>query len=201
MFKAKQSRSFYSKFIVVIMVTVAAAASVYYVHHQIASEQTLAYNRYIFAGDERDIHDVERLFADPDDRYLLTTRPEYDVRSMMTYRMSEYDDPSTVGNLTIMIARDKAIGNFIGFTAHHKLSFYRSKLLFLAIDAQARGKGYGRSMIMQALHDMRREGARKVVLDAREENKRARALYESVGFKEQYVSHGFVRYEVDVTAL
>jgi ribosomal protein S18 acetylase RimI-like enzyme len=157
-----------------------------------------AYKRYLFNDDERDIKDVASIYADPTDNYLLHTRPVYDVRAMMSNRASQYDDPSTYGDLTIMIARDKNSGEFIGFTAHQKLSFFKSKLLFLAIAKDARGKGYGRTLAQQAIADMKREGARKVVLDVREENQPARTLYESLGFKAMSSSRGFVHYGLDL---
>lgn len=185
-----------------LALAIAAGSSVAYFFRpatQIEAKDT-AYTRYLFNDDVRDIKDVAALFADPANGYLLHTRPvgTYNVAAMMSYRASQYDDPSTYGDLTIMIARDKKTGDFIGFTAHQKLSFFKSKLLFLAITNDARGKGYGRALAQGAIADMKREGARKVVLDVREENKPARALYESLGFKPMSSSSGFVHHGLDL---
>lgn len=185
-----------------LALAIAAGSSVAYLFKQHTDTQVkeVAYNRYLFNDDERDIKDVATIFADPANGYLLHTRPvgTYNVRSMMSNRASQYDDPSTYGDLTIMIARDKNTGDFIGFTAHQKLSFYKSKLLFLAIANDARGKGYGRMLAQHANADMKREGARKVVLDVREENKPARTLYESLNFKPMSSSRGFIHYGLDL---
>lgn len=184
--------SFKKRMMLTGLMIVAGASVGYWLTHRDADS---AIKRYVFAGDERDIKAVEALFADPDNRYLLTTRDWYDVRTMMLNKMSDFVDPSTYGDLTINIAREKDTDAFIGFTAHHRLSFYKSKLLFLAIASDMRGKGYGRKMAQMALDDMKADGAMKVVLDVREENDRARSLYKSLGFKERSISGGFVHCE------
>jgi ribosomal protein S18 acetylase RimI-like enzyme len=188
----------------ILALAIAAGTGVAYLLKQrsyVAQEQELPFTRYLFNDDERDIQDVEKLFADPKNGYLLHTRPAgtYNVRAMMSNRMSHYEDPSTYGDLTIMIARDTKTGDLIGFTAHHKVTFYKSKLLFLAVDEAQRGKGYGKKLAQAAIADMKREGALRVILDVREENKPARTLYESLGFKPGPTSHGFVKYELSLT--
>ena len=189
----RNSISWQKKAILATSMTLLGGSIGYWLAHR---SDTSALHRYAFAGDERDIKAVEQLFEDPDNRYLLTTRDWYDVRTMMLNRMSDFSDPATYGDLTIKIAREKDTDAFVGFTAHHPLSFYKSKLLFLAVAPDMRGKGYGRALAQGALDDMKAEGALKAVLDVREENTPARKLYNSLGFKDRSISGGFVRTEI-----
>jgi GNAT superfamily N-acetyltransferase len=52
----------------------------------------------------------------------------------------------------------------------------------LFIDEAARGQGLGRAMVLAALDRAEARGARRIELDTKEGNLRARGLYEALGF-------------------
>lgn len=140
------------------------------------------YYIYAFNDDERDIQDIQSTFMD--DFYWLTTRDSYDVRAMLTRRTSDFTDPTLNNNMNIYVMRDKATDGLIGFVTFFSLSFYKGQVLFLSVNKAFRGKGYGRALVSYALEQMKHKGMIKATLFTRLDNKPARALYESLGFKE-----------------
>ncbi|NLB46191.1 MAG: ribosomal protein S18-alanine N-acetyltransferase [Microbacteriaceae bacterium] len=54
----------------------------------------------------------------------------------------------------------------------------------IAVDAGARGKGYGRTLMNELLDEATRRDVRQVFLEVRADNPVARRLYESLGFAE-----------------
>lgn len=54
----------------------------------------------------------------------------------------------------------------------------------IAVDAGARGKGYGRTLMNELLDEATRRDVRQVFLEVRADNPVARRLYESLGFTE-----------------
>ncbi|WP_306233061.1 ribosomal protein S18-alanine N-acetyltransferase [Agrococcus beijingensis] len=54
----------------------------------------------------------------------------------------------------------------------------------IAVDAEARGRGIGRALLAELLAEAGRRGVRELFLEVRADNPVARALYESVGFRE-----------------
>lgn len=141
-----------------------------------------SYYIYPFNDDERDIQDIEKIFMD--DFYWLTTRDSYDVRAMLTRRTSDFADPTVNNDMFIYVMRDKATDGLIGFVTFFKLSFYKGQVLFLSVNREFRGKGYGRALVSYALDQMKNMGMIKAKLFTRLDNKPARALYESLGFQE-----------------
>ena len=57
-----------------------------------------------------------------------------------------------------------------------------AQLMSIAVDAEARGRGLGRALLARFLDELAHAGARSVVLEVREGNVAARALYASLGF-------------------
>lgn len=74
-------------------------------------------------------------------------------------------------------------GKAVGFSA----TYYKSKLvghiLFIVVDKDARGKGYAKALVNDALQNLFAQGCVKVSLDTRTGNTRARSLYSSLGFQ------------------
>lgn len=62
-------------------------------------------------------------------------------------------------------------------------------LFEVATAPHARGRGYGRRIVLSALKWARLRGARIAWLQVEEDNRAARSLYESIGFRELYRYH------------
>lgn len=58
----------------------------------------------------------------------------------------------------------------------------RMRLYSLAVDPRARGRGVGRTLLLDVLAEAQRRGAAVVSLEVREDNAAARELYRSEGF-------------------
>jgi mycothiol synthase len=57
------------------------------------------------------------------------------------------------------------------------------RIYMLGVDPDYRGRGFGRQLLLVGLSYLRSKGLRVVQLTVDRENKAARALYKSVGFK------------------
>lgn len=154
------------------------------------------YILYEFVGDERDVREVEQLFEQ--DLYWLTSRDYYNVREMMLKHSSDYDDPSKDGDLHIYIMRDKTTDAFMGFTAYHKLSFYKGKILFVGVAPAYRGKHLAGDLVQFDFEQLKKMGLKKAMLTARVDNKPARRAYEREGMKSYMEHDGFMYYEKDL---
>lgn len=180
---------------IVLLGSIAVGSGITYwaMHNKGAVGTDKPYVLYEFKGDERDIKDVEKMFER--DLYWLTTRDYYDVRGMMLKRSSDYDDPSKDGDLTVYIMRDKATDGLIGFTAYLRLSFYKGKILFIAVNPEFRGMRYAGELVKFDFDQFKKMGMIKGMLTTRVENAAARKAYEREGFKEYMIHDGFVYYE------
>ena len=58
------------------------------------------------------------------------------------------------------------------------------RILSLAVDPDARRQGVARALLKEAEKRVRERGGKELVLELREDNAAARALYESLGFKQ-----------------
>jgi ribosomal protein S18 acetylase RimI-like enzyme len=61
----------------------------------------------------------------------------------------------------------------------------RGYLQRLAVHPAAQGRGIGRALVLDGLRWLKRKGAERVVVNTQDGNWRARALYESLGFRVQ----------------
>jgi len=99
-------------------------------------------------------------------------------------------------DLTFKICQEE--DRVVGFSAYSKKSLFIGHILFIIVDQSARKKGYARLLVKDALQDLFAQGCIKVTLDTRTGNKRARALYTSLGFTlleedENYVHFAFYK--------
>lgn len=59
-----------------------------------------------------------------------------------------------------------------------------AELLTIAIAPEQQGRGWGRALLNELLETLRRQGCRRLLLEVRESNRPARALYSKCGFIE-----------------
>lgn len=94
-----------------------------------------------------------------------------------------FDDPPSTSSLLVA----EADGAPQGFVYLEEMRDYFTLELhghigILAVDAGAEGRGAGRALMTAAENWARSRGYRKLTLSVFEENRRARAVYEHVGF-------------------
>jgi ribosomal-protein-alanine N-acetyltransferase len=70
----------------------------------------------------------------------------------------------------------------LGFVIAHLLSV-ETHILNLAVDPEYQGRGYGRALLYALLNYAAERRERRAILEVRESNKKAQALYLSAGFR------------------
>jgi GNAT superfamily N-acetyltransferase len=95
--------------------------------------------------------------------------------------------PSTEQLLYILEAEDVPVGNL--WLCRREDSFQSGMFVYnVRIDEQYRGRGYGRAAMLLAEEEARRRGLDKISLNVFGGNTVARALYSSLGYRENAVS-------------
>lgn len=115
------------------------------------------------------------------DKYWLSASPNYSPEFMLEHK-NPYKSVLYDGKLHIKVAREH--NAFAGFTAYYMESKDTGKILFLAVDHAFRGKGFGKTLTQYAIDQLKKMGAKQIVLTTRTTNYPAQKIYESVGFKE-----------------
>ena len=95
----------------------------------------------------------------------------------------------------IFLARDDG-GSLIGFICFWVL-LGEMHILNLAVRTDARRKGYGRSLVLEALDFAAGMGARSATLEVREKNVAAVRLYERLGFVRAGMRKGYYEFPRD----
>lgn len=101
--------------------------------------------------------------------------------------------------MTALDENGEPAGHFILRLADYEAGTIR--MGFIVVDPRVRGKGYGRQMMEQALkYVFEVLGMKKVSLGVFENNPKAKACYESVGFKEKEYVPEYLNYSETVYA-
>lgn len=137
-----------------------------------------------FYTPQRDRQDILNLFYR--NLYWLTTNKNYSAEFMLDTKSPNEYDTRYFGKFHIKVLRTREDGNdsFVGFVGYYMKNFYEGTILFLAIHEDFRGKHYGEQLLMDAIAELKKQGASIITLLTWLHNKRSRALYERVGFVE-----------------
>ena len=87
----------------------------------------------------------------------------------------------------LLVCMDEEIIGFAGFW----LVVDEAQVTNIAIKQDWQSRGYGRVLVSRLMQEARNKGALTISLEVRESNKRARKLYEKLGFKEAGVRSGY----------
>ncbi|NBV40697.1 GNAT family N-acetyltransferase [bacterium] len=114
----------------------------------------------------------------------------YDIDFMLDYESSVQHVKKHDLRLTVL----ENDGSVVGFCAVYKKGLFWGQVLFVVVDEQYRGKGFAKTLLLDALSYLfDQEHCVKVTLVTRKENKAARALYEKIGFvvdqEDQYLEY------------
>lgn len=177
------------KIILVLSLTLGAGIGYYFTHQPSASISTqtttnqshdkISIDEYDQARDEKAIKDIFY-----DEYYWLYPDESYDVEThvgFMLQHKAPNENPLYVGTLNIKVLHVN--GQFAGFTAYHKETLTRSRLLFLAIKKDFRKRGFGEKLARYAVEELKKMGAQTIVLVTRVNNP-AQNIYRRIGFEE-----------------
>lgn len=122
--------------------------------------------------------------------------PDYSPEHMLDYKSSSIE-PKYTGNLTI---KTYCKGNKpVGFVAYYMKELFEGYILFLAVDKEARGHGYARTMLSYAIDDLKKRDATVIRLITRTDNTRGRKLYTGMGFEQIWTDGAYIKYEKKLT--
>lgn len=120
-------------------------------------------------------------------RYYINERLE--VTMAEEHKWIRAHDGGAKGLLVVVISPEgEVVGNMsVSRSRAHKAPFRAE--LGLGLMAPYRGQGVGRALLEEAVRWSRGHGIKKLTLQVFSSNTRARALYESFGFREDGVNH------------
>lgn len=129
--------------------------------------------------------------------YTLTANPQHDFDLMLERRSPNRLEAKYFGKMDTYMAYDG--DRPVGFISFYMLSSYVGKILFLAVDNEFRGKGYGKKLVQFALDQLKKQGAQVVKIATRVDNKTAQNLYGNYfKFIKEEEEDGFIFYRKDV---
>ena len=112
---------------------------------------------------------------------------------MLKHLTHDVTNPITYESLHIKVLRidDK----LAGFTAYYMEAHKQGRLLFLAVDEEFRGHGYGKFLAEYAMKDLFKMGATHIALWTRLSNLPAQKIYKELGFIEAFDDNGYIFFE------
>jgi ribosomal protein S18 acetylase RimI-like enzyme len=108
------------------------------------------------------------------------------------FRDTPWSQPYTEAEVAAMLASPDDLiflsrdGEMIGVVWHELLTNGRGRIEPIGIVAGYQGRGYGRRLLLAALHNLRRRGARLIEIGLWRQNNVAMNLYKSLGFLEAH---------------
>jgi Acetyltransferases len=186
--KSKNKSFFKSNLLKLLAVAVVGALLATGLVYKVAYSEKSQITDFVYS---RDAESILKIF-DIDWYWLVaSSKEEYSADFMLKNRT--YDkDPANFGKLTIKVLRDN--DRLAGFNAYFKKKFYEGFLLYVGVDRDFRGKGYGEKLTKYAVNDMFADGCSVVKLVTRVANTKARSLYKKLGFEETLIDNGYVYY-------
>lgn len=128
--------------------------------------------------------------------WLITDfNQNFSVENMLDKRASS-EEPGHEGELTIVTYR--VHNKPVGFVAYFMRELLEGFILYLAVAQEYRGKGYSRKLLTYAMDDLKKHGARIIRLQTRVDNKQARSLYSSFGFKQYWTDGAYLLMEKSI---
>lgn len=86
-------------------------------------------------------------------------------------------------------------GKPAAFSAFYNKELLEGSILFIGVGKDYRRKGIARKLTLDAIEELKKNGAEVIRLWTRADNVRSRALYDSLGFKIFWTDGAYVRYE------
>ncbi len=172
------NKSFIKKLTLAVALTALSGGIFYYVFFQLPAAVVAQGPIYDYepARDRKDIVDYfER------NLYWLTPSSQSDIEFQLDHK-SPNRSPLYFGKLIVKVLRED--GKFVGFTAYYRQTLTKAMLLYVGVNEEFQGKGYGRKLVEYILKDLKRRGAHSVWLLTRTNNFSAQKLYNKTDFTE-----------------
>jgi ribosomal protein S18 acetylase RimI-like enzyme len=172
------------KFIFITAITSIIGGSAYFYYNQ--TPQTLISD----FNPARDTQEIMNIFHK--NWYWLLASENSSPAFMVKHQT--YDaNPLHFGSLHFKVLREQH--KLAGFAAYYMETPTQGRLLFLAVDHDFRGRGYGRLLAECAMQELFNLGADHLVLWTRVANLPAQKIYRELGFIEKFDENGFLCFE------
>ncbi len=113
-------------------------------------------------------------------QWLLFADPNPKLDHILDTQSPNMYEPQFHGKMSIkLLYRDREPA---GFVTYYMQTQYQGRILFLVVDSKFQGTGCGRTLMLHAIEELTKMGAKTIKLFTRHENIRAQKLYESLGF-------------------
>ena len=169
-----------------ISITLAACSggAIYYYYKNIPQDNIYDFNPAL------DTQPIMEIFNK--NWYWLLASEESSPSFMIKHRT--YDaNPMHFGSLHIKVLREN--NKLAGFTSYYMETPTQGRLLFLAVDHDFRGKGYGKILAQHAMKELFAMGADHIALWTRVANLPAQKIYRELGFTEVFEENGYLYFE------
>lgn len=93
--------------------------------------------------------------------------------------LTRYCEPGVADSQLALVC--EAAGSLAGFLIYSRV-LDEANIDNVVVDTVYQGRGFGRALLNAAVHNMRLAGLKRCLLEVRESNVAARALYENNGF-------------------
>ncbi len=141
---------------------------------------------------DRDGKQILALFEKEWDWLIPGDRSTYSPEVMLAYR-APHGDPTYAGRMNLSVLREG--DQLVGFVAWYLKNSTLAFLNFVLVDPAFRGKRYAEKLVRHAMAAMTQKGVQKVTLVTRPWNKRARAVYDRMGYTQSGLDDDFVYFE------
>lgn len=149
--------------------------------------------------------DLPLLAADPGSRIITYPRGQAIAEFRRLYDLSfggtRWAQPYTTDEVEASLAQPEDLmflerdGAAIGIAWLEPMGDGRGRIEPIGIDRAYQGQGYGRKLLLAALHELRRRGANLVEIGLWRDNAPAMHLYQSLGFRE-FVNWYYLAYDL-----
>jgi len=168
----------------ILALAIGGGIAFYYYHTAIPKDGIYDFNA---ARDTKDIMDIFNK-----NWYWLLASDDSSPAFMIKHRTWDAN-PAHFGLMGIKVLREK--DRVAGFTTYYMEAPKQGRLLFLAVDQDFRGKGYGTLLVKRAIQELLRMGATYIVLWTRVSNIPAQRIYKEIGFQEKREENGYLYFE------
>ena len=113
---------------------------------------------------------------------LLSHLNELDSGKLVSSDLKSYVDKIWANSKIISVLKEGVLQGFISYYENDTAN-EQAFLTMIALDPRFQGAGLGKILIQASIRDLKTKGFRHYKLKVEKSNKKAQALYESLGFK------------------
>ncbi|MBX3062375.1 MAG: GNAT family N-acetyltransferase [Anaerolineae bacterium] len=148
------------------------------------------------SGADAAAYQAIRLRALKDHPEAFASAYEDEKEKPLAQIVESLDQPTTERFMLGAFDGEVLVGIVGGYRDGHRKSKHRAHIVAMYVAEEARGRGIGRSLLVEAIKRLRAmDGVEEIVLAVTVGNDTARSLYASLGFEAAYIEPRFFKIE------